>query len=452
MQKEERLAILRDFPVKKALVRLSVPSVLTTLVGTIYNIVDTYFISQLNNTAMIAATTVALPITMIIQSVGDGIGVGSSSYVGRCLGSKDFSKTSKAVKTAMTLSVFASLLLSLVCSLNLMSILRFFTSEEEVIVYAHQYMLILILGTFFGVLKQILSFLLRSEGDVKFPMTAILIGIFANMILDPVFMFDWGLNLKVQGAALATVAAQAISTVLMMIRICTKSQAVRWKFLDFGLDMGCVKEIMNIGIVVFFRSGLPSISYGLLAKSAGLFGTAAVAAVGLAKKSMSFAMFVFLGIAQGYQSFASYNYGAKKKKRLLEALRLSVFFNLGYGLFAAFMFVFFGRQLMQIVTRDLSVVLIGQKMMIGYAVSMPVLGIYEILAQNFQALGKSRKSFISSVSRQLLFYVPFAWFLPRRLGEIGLYMVQPLTDWCTIILVLILSAGLFKEIKNLPDQ
>ena len=141
---------------------------------------------------MIAATTVALPITMIIQSVGDGIGAGSSSYVGRCLGSKDYSKTSKAVKTAMTMTIFTSLALIFLSLMNLNGILNFFSSEQEVIDYAYQYMFILVLGSFFAVLKQILSFLLRSEGDVQFPMVAILIGIFANMILDPIFMFEWG--------------------------------------------------------------------------------------------------------------------------------------------------------------------------------------------------------------------------------------------------------------------
>lgn len=449
MHKEERLTILRDLPVKKALIKLSVPSILTSLVGTIYNIVDTFFISQLHNTAMIAATTVALPITMLIQSIGDGIGAGSASYVGRCLGAKDYDKTSKAVRTALTLSIFTSLFLILLCSVNLSSILKFFSSEEDVIAYAYQYMLILIFGTFFAVLKQILSFLLRSEGDVKFPMFAILTGIFVNMILDPVFMFDWGLGMQVKGAALATVFAQAISALLMMFRLCIKSQFVRWKMFDFGFDLECFKEIMNIGIVVFIRSGLPSISYGLLAKSAGLFGTEMVAAVGLAKKSMSFAMFVFLGLAQGYQPFASYNYGAKNKKRLLEALKFSLLSTMFYGVLISFVFIRYGNQLMLVYTRDMEVVNIGQMMLRGYAMSMPILGLYEILAQNFQSLGKSRKSFVSSVSRQGLFYIPFAWFLPRAFGEIGIYMVQPLTDWCTIVLVLILSVGIFREIKQL---
>lgn len=452
MQNEERLKTLRETPVKKALIKLAVPSILTSLVGTIYNIVDTFFISQLHNTAMIAATTVALPITMIIQSVGDGIGAGSSSYVGRCLGSKDYSKTSKAVKTAMTMTIFTSLALIFLSLMNLNGILNFFSSEQEVIDYAYQYMFILVLGSFFAVLKQILSFLLRSEGDVQFPMVAILIGIFANMILDPIFMFEWGLNLQVKGAALATVFSQIISAVLMMVRICTKSQFVRWKFLDFGFDFESFKEILNLGIVVFIRSGLPSISYGMLAKSAGLFSTATVAAVGLAKKSMSFAMFVFLGLAQGYQPFASYNYGAKNKKRLLSALKISICFTMGYGFVMSFVFYFFGNSLMQIYTQELEVIAVGQSMMKGYACCMPILGVYEILAQNFQSLGKSKKSFLVSISRQGLFYIPFAYILPRLIGEIGIYITQPLTDWCTIILVLILSVDVFNEIKNMPDE
>ena len=190
----DRSLILDSMPVKQALIRLAVPSILASMVTTIYNIADTFFIGQLHNTAMIAATTVAMPIMMLTHAFGESIGVSAGSYISRQLGAGQRDQVSRIVQTTMTLVVLISIVLPILFITFLGPLLGMFGAEGDVTMYAAQYVTILLVFAFSQIIKLTIVHLLRAEGDVNFPMAAIFAGVVANLILDPIFMFVWGLK------------------------------------------------------------------------------------------------------------------------------------------------------------------------------------------------------------------------------------------------------------------
>ena len=451
MKTNKKLYVLKEMPVHKALFYLSIPSILTSLVNTLHNIIDTIYISQLQNNAMIAATTVALPIAVLAQAVGDGIGVGSGSYLGRLLGAKKEEKITQTVETAMTLTFMVSIIACLLSLTVLKPAIATLTDDPEVAFHTYNYLIVMMCFSFFTIAKQVLANMLRASGDVNFPMWTIVGCIFLNAILNPFFMFDFGLGLKVQGAAIATMVAEAIAACLMFYRLSRKSALIQWRLGHFSWTMDSVREIFNIGIPVFIRNSLSSMSYGFFAKSAGLFGTDFVAATGIARKGEYFARFVIMGMAQGYQPFAAYNFGARNKQRLVSAMKLAMGFGVAYGLAMGSFFLFFPHVFMSLLTSESVLIELGKYTLIGYAFSVPVVAIYQICASNFQAMGKGKLSFFSSVLRQGIVYCPLVTVLPRILGVTGMYIVQPIADWMSALIVLWLSRPLFKEINAMES-
>ncbi|MGN1343694.1 MAG: MATE family efflux transporter [Traorella sp.] len=445
----QQLSLLKDTPVPKALLFLSIPSILTSLVTSLHNLIDTIYISHLENNAMIAATTLALPIMVLIQAFGDGIGVGSGSYLGRLLGADEKEQIDKTIATSMSMAFVVSIITFIFSLIALRPLLYLFSNDEMVIEYTHQYMQILVMFSFFSIFKQVLSYELKSGGDVNYPMFAIMISIGINIILNPIFMFDFGFGLKIKGAAIATVVSEAIASIMMMIRLVKNSSLIHWKFGNFSFDFRSFKQIILIGIPVAIRNGLPSLSYGLYAYSASFFGTDFLAAAGIARKAEYFARFVIMGIAQGYQPFASYNYGAKNKNRLIESMKLSMSFCVGYGIIMSILYLLFPHIIMNIMTQDTTLIHLGKNIVFGYAFSLPVIGIYQIIAGSFQAMGKGKLSFLSSILRQGLIYCPLVVILPYYFQEAGFIFVQPVCDWISVILICLLARNLFKEIKKM---
>ena len=273
MKKENKQYILSEQPVTSALIALAVPSILTSLVTTIHNMIDTYFISQLKDNTMIAATTVALPITVLIYALGEGLGAGAESCIGRQMGAGQNEKVKESVSTTLILACFLSVIAVIFTITGLRPVIRTFTDDFTVVEHAYQYLSILTMGSVFVIFKQVCTHLLRSSGEVQFPMKTVFLEVAINSILNPIFMFDFGLGMKVRGVAVATVIAQGISAAILLTRLLTQKSVLSIDWKKLRLNFESTKEITAVGSAVFFRNGLPSLSYGLFAKSAGLFGT-----------------------------------------------------------------------------------------------------------------------------------------------------------------------------------
>ena len=442
---KDQLYIMSEEKISKALPILTLPAILSSLVTIIFNIVDTYYISLLNDGAMIAATTVALPIAMLIQSFGDGIAVGSGTYVSKKLGEKNHEYAYRGLITAMTFTFLLGLIINIIFLIFLRDILPLFNIEQNVINYAYDYMFIILLGGLGIIFKQVLVYLLRCQGIVRWPMISVFSGIAINIILDPLLMFTFSLNIK--GAALASTIAEIVTIGMMLIKLADKSNVLTWNIKDIYIDFAVLKQIISIGFAAFVRNMLPSFSLTFLIRAAALYNTSLVAAMGVAKKSLRIITAVFAGYSQGLQPFTAYNYGAKNSKRITQALKTSLIFVVSIGLFASIVFWFKGSSITSLFGKDKDIIYYSHQMLKGYALSIPVLGIYHLGTTTLQALGEGKKSFFLSISRQGLFYIPIVLLLPPLIHELGIYLVQPLSDWLSFILLLFLARDLPEKIN-----
>ena len=436
-------------PVKQALIRLAIPSILASMVTTIYNIADTFFIGQLHNTAMIAATTVAMPIMMLTHAFGESIGVSAGSYISRQLGAGHRDQVSRIVQTTMTLVVLISIMLPILFIAFLGPLLGMFGAEGDVTMYAAQYVTILLGLCVFADYQADDRPSASGGGRREFSHGRDLCRRGGESDpSDPKFMFDWGLNLGIAGAAWATAAAQCLSLVMLLGRLLFKAEAVRWNPRVWMLDKTAVQEILSLGVAVFARQALPSVTYSCLAIQASVYGTDFLAGIGIAKKCLNLVMFAIIGFAQGFQPFAAYNYGAGNRPRLKQALKSTLTWVTVYGCLAAVFYITLAPQIVQIFSREAAVIEMGRMMLYGYAISMPVVGAYNVAAVLLQALGEKRSAFFLSIARQGLFYIPIIWILPTLLGKLGIFMAQPGADYLTILTVVFLCRHLFVDLMK----
>jgi putative MATE family efflux protein len=442
-----RKFLLSEEKVSKALVLLAVPSIIAMLTTALYNFVDTLFVSMLKSTAMIAAVTVSFPMVMIMSAIGQGIGIGAGSLISRQLGKKDYGSVERSVFTGMLMAiVFSALGMALLIG-NLPTILPWFGATPDALDYSVRYAMWMIIGMSGIVLNMTMNNILRAEGDVKFPMFAIMLGALLNIILDPIFMFDWGLNLGLDGAAIATIVSQYISTAVLVLRLTGKDTVVRWKITRWLFDIKIAYEIFALGIALFFRQALVSFSMMFINSAAANYGTNLVAAIGLAMRTMMIINYVLIGYAQGFQPFAGYNYGAKNFGRLKESLSLSIRWSTMFLTAMTLMLVLFARPIMSIFTDSEEVIYYGSRMFYAICLALPFMGFYQIHMVLFQSLGKAKEAFILSVARQGIFFLPMILILPRFFEYNGILAAQPAADLLTVLLTAVFSIRLKKEFE-----
>jgi len=446
---EKRRFLLGDENVLKALILLAIPSIIAMVTNAIYNFVDALFVGMLDNTAMLAAVTVTFPMVMIMGAIGQGLGIGAGSLVARQLGSKKEHLISKTVYTVMFSAVVFSIVGSVLLIANLDVILPWFGATPEALQFTIAYARWMIIGMIFTILNMTMSNLLRAEGDVQFPMIAIMSGAILNIFLDPIFMFDWGLNLGLEGAAIATIISHILTTIMLFVRMFNRGSVLNFKIFEWGFDAPLAKEIFSIGTVVFFRQALVSISLLLINFIASGYGTDIVASIGLVQRTNGLIIFVLIGYSQGLLPFAGYNYGAKNYDRLKKAIRYSTIVSTVITIIAALTMIVFSRQLLLLFTNDEMVIYYGQKMFFAIACGLPFVGYYFVVTILFQAFGKAKESFILSVSRQGFFLMPLVLVLPIFFDYNGLFAALPLADMMTFFLTLYMASKLKRELKIL---
>lgn len=433
--------------ISKAMIHLALPSILVSVVDLVYSTINAYFVGQLNNAAMIAAMDPVSSIVMLIESVGACVGIGGASYLGRQLGAKKEDAVYETVRTSMTLCLLLSVLHMLVGFLVMRPFIYWQTSDPEVVKYAYQYGFISIFTIAFLVLRTTAVHLLRSVGDVRYSTIVISASVFLNIALDPFFMFEWGLNLGVIGAALSTSICNLITAVLCVARLHSRKTEVYWKLFDFHIDKTITWEIMRVGVSCYVRNALPAISSAIYHKQVFRFGTDFVAGCSVGKRAGYLLNYFIQGAVNGYLPLASYNYGAKNYKRLQDTMKWCLSVLTLYSLGADVLIWIFHKPYVGLFAMDPVLVNYGSKYLLAYTIALPVYAAYYVFTVTLQAAGRGRESMILSMSRQGLIYIPILLVLPNVLNELGIYLSQPLSDWLTVLVAIWLCWPLLKEIR-----
>ncbi|ACO85786.1 MATE family efflux transporter [Clostridium botulinum] len=432
--------------ISKVLLKLSVPAIIAMLINAIYNIVDTMFVGMLNNTSAIAAVSIVYPLFMFIGAIGVMFGAGGASYLSRLLGEKKKEEADRTLTSTIVIGCIFSLIFTVICIIFLEQFLLMYGATETTMPYAKEYGYTIVAGSIFTIGTAIMSNTIRAEGNSKYSMIATCIGGVINIILDPIFMFKFGMGIK--GAAVATVISQLVSFIFLLRYYYSKKSYIKLGIKFFKPTFNMFFEILKIGIPIFVTQVLASFALGFMNLGAKPYGDAAVAAMGIVFRVMSIGFYIVFGIGQGFQPVAGYNYGAKNFTRLKEAVKLSIKWSVVSGIVISILFIVFAEGCMLIFTRDREVINIGIKAFRAASLLFPLFGYVNTYAVLYQALGKALGAFILSISRQGIFYIPLMYILPKFMGLAGVIFCQTAADGLAFIETFIMAIWLNKSLKK----
>ena len=433
--------------ISQAMIALAVPSILVSVVDLIYSMVNQYVVGLLKNSAMIAAMSTSASIDILIESVGVCVGIGGASYLGRILGAgSEEKKIYETVRTSMSFCILVTLIHMAFGFLVLKPYILWQTTDTEVVSYSLGLGAINIVMMLFYVIRTVSVHLLRAGGDIRYPTYVISGSVLLNIVLDPILMFPWGMNLGIYGAALATAVSRGLTALLCLMRLHSGKTAVTWKPFDFHIDGSIVREIMRVGASCYVRNVLPGVSSAIYNKQVFVFSTDFVAGCAIGKNACYFMNFFIQGAANGYLPFASYNYGSRNFRRLKDSMIWSLSVLTAYSLIADAVIWKYAYEYIGLFAASEESVIYGVRYILAYTASLPIYALYYILTISLQAAGQGKESMILSLSRQGLIFIPLMLILPKVFGERGVYMTQPLSDWLTVILAVYLCWNLLKEI------
>ncbi|GMQ57895.1 MATE family efflux transporter [Vallitalea sediminicola] len=445
---DDRSKFLGQEKVSKVITKLAIPAIIGMLVNAVYNFVDTMFVSWIGTNAMSAAQ-VGFPVFMVLVAFGQLFGIGGSSYTSRLLGENNKKEASKTVTVVYITTVITAVILGVCGLIFLDPLVKMFGANSDNISYTLAYTSILFIGAPFILGNMALNNLLRAEGSSIISMFGLMLGAILNIILDPIFIFVF--DMGIAGAALATIIAQAITTIFLLSYYIRKKSLIPMKLSMFKPSKKIYNQILTIGLPTLIRQLLASFSIGLLNKAATGYGTEAVAAIGIVSKVFMLGFYGLLGYTQGFLPVAGFNYGAKKYQRVLDSTKVSTKVSTIYCIIVFAFFMIFAEPIVMIFRPEAEVASIAIKGLRIWSISLPLLGYSMVINMLFQAIGKAKEAAILSISRQGIMLIPLILILPSVFNLNGVLLAQPIADVLTFILTGILGIIVNKGIYQLRD-
>ena len=438
---QNRYTYLTQTPVDKLILRLAVPTIISMLVTGIYNTADTYFVGRISTQAT-AAVGLVFSVMAIIQAFGFFCGHGSGNYISRMLGAGNHKEANEAASTGFAMALLIGVMFAILGNLFVSPIARFIGATPTTLRDATIYMRIILMGAPFMMCQFVINNQLRFQGAATYAMVGLLCGAIMNVFLDPLLIFVF--HMGVAGAAIATVAGQMVSFIVLLIGS-SRGENIHLHIRNVKLNSHYILEIINGGSPSLFRQGMASVATILLNTSAGRFGgDAAIAGMSVTTRVTMLMCSALIGFGQGYQPVCSFNYGAGLKKRV----RNGYFFCLRYGTIfltaASAACLIFAPQIIGWFRSDPEVIAVGKVALRCQAVTLPFLAIVFISNMMLQSIGKGVKASITSSSRNGIFFIPLILILPRLFGLTGVEITQACADVCSIALTIPLAASELK--------
>ena len=448
-QRQQKFDRMTKTPIPRLIGELAIPTIISMLVTSFYNMADTFFVGKINTSAT-AAVGIVFPLMAMIQAFGFFCGHGSGNYISRQLGAHNFEDASKMSATGFVSAFVLGLGILVVGFLFTDPLLRIMGSTETILPYARSYMRIILIGAPYMTASLVLNNQLRFQGSAFYSMIGITTGAVLNIVLDPLFIFV--LDMGVAGAALATIISQFVSFCLLIAGT-FRGGNLRLNLRDFSPSLKYYQNIVKGGAPSLFRQGLGSFATVCLNLMAGPYGDAAIAAMSIVTRISQFAASVVIGFGQGFQPVCGFNYGAKLFKRVQEGFWFCVKFCTSVLLVAAVCGWIFSPNLIGIFLKtDPLVIEYGSQALRLQALTFPLVGWITISNMMLQTIGKTMKASLLAMSRQFLFFVPVILTLPGFLGILGVQLSQPIADFCSFLLAVPLSISVLREMSREQEQ
>ena len=444
-RRDQRTRMLEE-PVPRLVLTLAVPTIISMMVTSIYNMADTYFVSQINTSAS-GAVGIVFSIMAIIQAVGFTIGMGSGSVASRLLGQGLPDRAAVIASSAVVAAVVCGSLLTLAGLGTLEHFVWILGATETIYPYALQYATYILWGAPVMCLAFTLNNLLRWQGKANRSGIGLGIGGVLNILLDPIFIF--GLDLGISGAAIATLLSQCVSASILASFFLRGQSEIRVSIRCVSTAPKIYLTIFKSGMPSFFRQGMASVSAMALNFNAGVYGDAAVAAMAIVTKVFNFLLSAVIGFGQGMQPVVGYNYGAKELGRVRQAVSFSLKFCTVILTVAAAAGAVFAPQIVQFFRNDPAVVAVGTQAFRFQCISLPLAAVLVFANMLFQSLGKSWRASLLALCRQGMFFIPLVYLLPMHFGLLGLEVTQMCSD---LIAFLVSAAFLLHYFRREFDR
>ncbi|MCW7554390.1 MATE family efflux transporter [Endozoicomonas gorgoniicola] len=442
---------LGNAPIGKLLMNMTLPACSGILVLMMYNIIDTIIVGQYAGAMAIAGMSVVLPVSMLIPTLGMGIGVGSSSIISRSLGAKDLETARLAFGNALSLAALICTTVSVLSGIYATEILSVFGGRGEILPYAMEYYTIILMGIPILGCWMCMNNTLRAEGLTKYSVIGMCLSSAINLILDIVFVIFMDMGLK--GAAIATVLSQIAGLVYLLSFYLRGGSQLKIKRQYFRWDKAIIRETLSLGASTIGRQGAASVMVILLNQSLYLYGgPIAVAVYGILHRIISLLFVPIIGMTQGFLPIAGYNYGARQYDRVLAVVYKSILFGTIVSGALAVLAWSFPETLIQLFTSDETVLELGVQGLKTITVLMPLAAAQNIAAGYFQAIGKPVAAFILTLSRQVLILIPMLYLLPQVFELKGVWLAFPVSDVLACILTLTVFARELPKLKKVQHK
>ena len=423
-------------PIPRAYFKMALPVVLSMLVSLVYNMVDTWFIAQTQNTALVAGVSLCAPMFTLMVAMGDIFGLGGSSLISRLLGQGEEKRVRHVSAFCSYGAIVWGVLVGALMLIFRQPILHLLGASSDTMDSAMAYYSYLALGAPAIIFTLVPSNILRTEGMAVASMVGSITGALVNMILDPIFIF--GLNMGAGGAALATVLSNVVSAVLLVVLLVAKSQRLSMHLRDCPVQGTELREILVIGVPASITNLMQSFAMTLTNRFLLPYGTENVAALGIALKVNMIVMLIMVGFAFGAQPLLGYNYGANNRERLRGILKFDVLVQLVFSVVMTVVFLIFAPQIIRIFMSDSGVIQAGSRILRCMVITMPMMGIILVCTTLFQAAGKAMPAFLLSISRQGVALLLCMVVLSAVFGFYGVILAQAAADAVSVVLALVL--------------
>ena len=414
-KEDKRIYILSREKPAKAVVKLGVPLIAGMFIMVLYNLVDTYFIGLMRDDYQLAAVNLAYPVMMIMIALSNMIGTGASSLIARSLGAGDNEKADHTVTVGFVLTVINSAVVAALGLILLSPIVKGLGAQENTFGYTRQYVQVILAGSLFTMGNYTFGQLLRSEGSVKQSVAGMIAGTLVNIVLDPIFIF--ALGLEIRGAAIATILGNAAGMCVSLWFYMSGKTLLKPSFSYMLPTAEILREIFWVGVPATLETLLTSAAYIVNNNLAVGYGELTVAAMGIAQKILSLGNYVYQGFAAGTQPIMGYNYGARSYRRMIDVLKAGVMVVSATELCIMAVYGIFAPSLIGIFTDSAEVIATGSMVLRTIMWILPFVGSTSMSRMSFQAMGKPQYAFGITLMRQLILYVPL--LLMRSQSEVG---------------------------------
>ena len=453
--KEDKDFLAKE-PIGKLLLKLALPTVAAQIINMLYNIVDRIYIGHIKGVGALALTGVGvcMPIIMIVTAFAALVGNGGAPRASIFMGKGENDTAEKTLGNCFTLQIIISVVLTAVLLIWNRDLLMAFGASENTIEYAVYYMNIYAIGTIFVQLTLGMNAFITAQGFAKTGMLSVLIGAVANIILDPIFIFGFGLG--VRGAALATIISQAASCAWVLIFLFGKKTVLKIRVKNLGLQSRIILPSIALGLATFIMQASESVISVCFNSSLLKYGgDIAVGAMTILTSVMQFAMLPLQGLGQGAQPIISYNYGAKNVGRVKKAFWLLLKVSLSYAVLLWAFIMIFPQGFAGMFTSDPELLVFTKTALRIYTACLFLFGIQMACQMTFTSLGKAGSSIIVAVMRKFILLIPLIYIMPAILREnkaVAVYMAEPIADFLAVTFTAILFFFQFRKCLRQIEQ